>query len=350
MTTQTSSKLSRRRFLGAGVAVAASSQLGMLGNAGTASAQAPAILKLPNKITLKVATIVAESFPYVDGLRLWKKKVEEKTGGDLEMQIFHTAQLGDERTINEGILAGSIHAGVGAGAWAGFVPAYNVVELPFLIKDMKHMYKLADGELGEKIAQQAEPKGFKVLAYYSTGDQHFQTRRVQIRTLADFKGLKIRVIQNRAMVEGFRALGSVPTPLPYPEIYTALQQGTVDGTANDLLTVISAKLYEVAKFFTVSSYVVEPRPIIMSKAYFDGLPKEVQTLLTETARESAVFERKVFEDRSVGAMDEAKKNGMTFLELSDRDKWIEAVRPAWDEFGKSTPGAAELIDVIKKTA
>ena len=88
----------------------------------------------------------------------------------------------------------------------------------------------------------------------------------------------------------------------------------------------------------------------MSKAYFDGLPKELQTLLAETARESAVFERKVFEDRSAGAMDEAKKNGMTFLELSDRDKWIEAVRPAWDEFGKSTPGAAELIDVIKKTA
>lgn len=347
MTKHTFSKLSRRRFLGAGAAAAAGGQLGLLG---VARAQAPAVLKLPSKITLKVATIVAESFPYVDGLRFWKKQVEEKTGGDLELQIFHTAQLGDERTINEGILAGSIHAGVGAGAWAGFVPAYNVVELPFLIKDMKHMYKLADGELGEKIGQQAEPKGFKVLAYYSTGDQHFQTRRAQICTLADFKGLKIRVIQNRAMVEGFRVLGAVPTPLPYPEIYTALQQGTVDGTANDLLTVISAKLYEVAKFFTTSAYVVEPRPVIMSKAYFDGLPKEVQTLLTETARELAVFERKVFEDRSAGAMDEAKKNGMTFLELSDRDKWIEAVRPAWDEFGKSTPGAAELIDVIKKTA
>ena len=343
-------QLTRRRFIGTGAAVVAGASLGTLGSAGKAFAQAPGILKLPKKITLKVATIVAESFPYVDGLRLWKQKVEEKTGGDLEMQIFHTAQLGDERTINEGILAGSIHAGVGAGAWAGFVPAYNVVELPFLIKDMQHMYQLADGELGERIAAQAEPKGFKVLAYYSTGDQHFQTRRAQIRTLADFKGLKMRVIQNRAMVDGFRALGAVPTPLPYPEIYTALQQGTVDGTANDLLTVISAKLYEVAKFFTISSYVVEPRPIIMSKAFFEGLPKEVQTLLTDTARESAVFERKVFEERSAGAMDEAKKNGMTFLELSDRDKWLEASRPAWDEFGKSTPGAAELIDIIKKSS
>jgi tripartite ATP-independent transporter DctP family solute receptor len=344
-----SPNVSRRRFLGAGAAAAAGASLGALGGSAPVFAQAPGIVKLPKKMTLKVATIVAESFPYVDGLRLWKQKVEEKTG-DLELQVFHTAQLGDERTINEGILAGSIHAGVGAGAWAGFVPAYNVVELPFLIKDMQHMYRLADGELGERIATQAEPKGFKVLAYYSTGDQHFQTRRAQIRSLADFKGLKIRVIQNRAMVEGFRALGSVPTPLPYPEIYTALQQGTVDGTANDLLTVITAKLYEVAKFFTTSSYVVEPRPIIMSKAFFDGLPKEVQTLLTDTARESAVFERKVFEERSAGAMAEAKKNGMTFLELSDREKWIEASRPAWDEFGKSTPGEAELIDIIKKSA
>jgi TRAP-type transport system periplasmic protein len=345
-----SPQLSRRRFLSTSAAAAAGASLAVVGGSSTLVAQAPGILKLPKKMTLKVATIVAESFPYVDGLRLWKQKVEEKTGGDLEMQVFHTAQLGDERTINEGILAGSIHAGVGAGAWAGFVPAYNVVELPFLIKDMQHMYRLADGELGERIAAQAETKGFKVLAYYSTGDQHFQTRRAQIRSLADFKGLKIRVIQNRAMVEGFRALGAVPTPLPYPEIYTALQQGTVDGTANDLLTVISAKLYEVAKFFTTSTYVVEPRPIIMSKAFFDGLPKEVQSLLTDAARESAVFERKVFEERSAGASEEAKRHGMTFLELSDRDKWIEASRPAWDEFGKSTPGAAELIDIIKKSA
>jgi len=349
MPRQPSSKLTRRRFLSTGIAVAASGQAGLLANVRMATAQAPAVLKLPKKMSLKMATIAAESFPYVDGMRFWKQKLGERTGGDLELQIFHTAQLGDERTINEGILAGSIHVGIGAGAWAGFVPAYNVVELPFLIKDIQHMYKLADGELGERIGRQAEPKGFKVLAYYSTGDQHFQTRRVQIRTLADFKGLKIRVIQNRAVVEGFRALGAVPTPLAYPEIYTALQQGTVDGTANDLLTVITAKLYEVTKFFTVSSYVVEPRPVIMSKAFFDGLPKEVQTLLTDTARESAVFERKVFEDRTGGAMEEAKKNGMTFLDLSDRDKWIEASRPVWDEFGKSTPGAAELIEIIRKT-
>ena len=90
--------------------------------------------------------------------------------------------------------------------------------------------------------------------------------------------------------------------------------------------------------------------MIMSKAYFDGLPKEVQTLLIDTARKSAVFERKLFEDRSAGAMDEIKKNGMTVLQLSDREKWIEASRPAWDEFGKATPGAAELIDIIKKSA
>lgn len=349
MAKQSSPKPTRRRFLGMGIAAATSAQAGLLANVRLAAAQAPAVLKLPKKMSLKVATIVAESFPYVDGLKFWKQKVEERTGGDLELQIFHTAQLGDERTTNEGILAGSIHAGIGAGAWAGFVPAYNVVELPFLIRDMKHMYRLADGELGERIGQQAESKGFKVLAYYSTGDQHFQTRRAQIRTLADFKGLKIRVIQNRALVEGFRALGAVPTPLPYPEIYTALQQGTVDGTANDLLTVISAKLYEVAKFFTISSYVVEPRPVIMSKVFFDGLGQEARTLLTDTARESAVFERKAFEDRSAGAMEEAKKNGMTFLELSDREKWIEASRPVWAEFGQSTPGAAELIEIVKRT-
>lgn len=320
-----------------------------MGANGKLSAQAPAVIKLPKKITFKAATITNETYPYVDGFKFWKKLVEERTGGDVDFQIFHSASLGDERTINEGILAGAIQTGVGAGAWAGFVPAYNVVELPFLIRDLKHMYSLADGELGTRIAEQAEGKGFKVLAYYSAGDQHFQTRRAPVRTLADFKGLKMRVIQNRAVIDGFRALGAVPTPLPYPEIYTALQQGTVDGTANDLLTVTLAKFYEVVKFFTWSSYVVEPRPIIMSRSYFDGLPADFRKVLLETAKESAVFERKVFEDRSSGALEEAKKNGMTFVDLQEREKWVETVRPVWDQFGKSTPGASELIKIIQSS-
>jgi len=283
-------------------------------------------------------------------LRRWKQLVEERTAGTVELQVFHTAQLGDERTINEGILAGSIHAGVGAGAWAGYVAAYNAVELPFLIRDLKHMYALADGDLGERIAAQAETKGFKVLAYYSAGDQHFQTRSKPVRTLSDMRGLKIRVIENKALVDGFRALGAVPAPLPYPQIYTALQQGTVDGTANDLLSVTTLKLYEVAKYFTYASYVAEPRPVIMAKAFFDGLPADVRAVLASAARESAVYERKVFEDKVAGALQEAKKQGMTFLELADREKWVAAVRPVWDAFGKSTPGAAELIRSIQRTA
>jgi tripartite ATP-independent transporter DctP family solute receptor len=309
---------------------------------------APAIVKLPKKLTMKLATITAESFPYVDGLRKWKELAEARTDGTLEMQVFHTAQLGDERTINEGILAGSIQAGIGAGAWANYVPAYNAVELPFLIKDIQHMYRLADGELGKRIADQAETKGYKVLAYYSAGEQHFQTRSKPVRNLADFQGLKIRVIQNKALVDGFQALGAVPAPLPYPQIYTAVQQGTVDGTANDLLSVTSLKLYEVAKYLTISSYVAEPRPLIVSKRFFDGLPADFRDLLVETARESAVYERKVFEQKETTAQAEAEKGGMTFLTLSDRDKWIEKVRPAWDAFAQSTPGAAELISAIQK--
>ncbi|HZQ15033.1 MAG TPA: TRAP transporter substrate-binding protein [Pseudolabrys sp.] len=341
------SRITRRRLLRNAAALSA---LPLALKAAPAAAQAPAVIKLPNKIVLKCATIVVEKFPYVDGLRFWKKSIEEKTGGSVEMQIFHSAQLGDERTINEGILAGSIHIGIGAGAWGGFVPAYNVVELPFLIRDLPHSYRLADGKLGERIAAQAEPKGFKVLTYYSTGDQHFQTRSVQIKSLADFAGLKIRVLQNKAVIDGFRTLGAVPAPLPYPEIYTALQQGTVDGTANDLLTVSFGKFYEVAKYFTMSSYLVEPRPVIMSKAYFDGLPADLQAALAATAKESAVYERKVFEERLASAKEDCIKNGMTFLELTDREKWVEKVRPAWAEFAKTVPGAAELVQAVQENA
>jgi len=337
MSEQSSGSFSRRRFLNTALA-------------GAASVAAGPALGQAKKTTLKFATIAAESFPYVDGAKKWKELLESRTAGTVEMQIFHTAQLGNERTINEGVLAGSIQMGIGAGAWAGFVPSYNVVQLPFLIRDLKHMYQLADGELGQRIAREAETKGFKVLGYYSTGDQHFQTRSRPIRSLADFKGLKMRVIENKAVIDGFRALGAVPTPIPYPQIYTALQQGTVDGTANDLLSVTSLKFYEVAKFFTVSAYLVEPRPLIMSKAFFDSQPADLRRVLVETARESAVYERKVFEDKLSAGEAEAKKYGMTFLALSDRPKWIEAMRPVWDEFGKTVPGAADLIRVIQRAA
>lgn len=317
---------------------------------GAAFAQAPAVApRTGGKIVLKAATIVAESFPYVDGLRRWKQLVEERTASAVELQIFHTAQLGDERSTNEGILAGSVHAGIGAGAWAGYVPAYNVVELPFLIRDMKHMYALADGPLGERIAAQAETKGFKVLAYYSGGDQHFQTRSKPVRALEDIKGMKVRVIENRAIVEGFRALGAVPAPLPYPQIYTALQQGTVDATANDLLSVTTLRLYEVAKYFTQSSYVVEPRPLVMSTRFFDKLPADIQAILVSTARESAHYERQVYEERAATKLEEAKKGGMTILTLADRQRWVDTVRPVWESFSKSTPGAPELLKLITAT-
>ncbi len=351
MTTKRSRQGSRRRFLRNSLYGAGSLALASMAGSPLISAvsAAPTRTKLSKKLTLKFATIVAESFPYVDGARRWKQLIEDRTAGTVEVQIYHTAQLGDERTINEGVLAGSIHAGIGAGAWAGFVPAYNIVELPFLLKDLNHMYVLADGELGEKIAQQAETKGFKVLAYYSAGALHLQTRTKPIRTLADIKGLKIRVIENKALVEGFKALSAVPTPLPYPQIYTALQQGTVDGTGNDILSVTTLKLYEVAKYFTMANYAAEPRPVIMSKSFFDSLPADLRTILVETARESAVYERKVFEDKTAGGFEEAKKNGMTILELSDRQKWVDAVRPVWDDFAKNVPGAAELIKAVQRT-
>ena len=208
MSQQSHYPIDRRRFLGAAIAGAGSSIAGL-----PAHAQAPARAKLPRKLTLKFATIAAESYPYVDGAKRWKQLLEERTEGSVEMQIFHTAQLGDERTINEGVLAGSINMGIGAGAWAGFVPSYNVVSLPFLIRDIKQMYALADGELGAKIAREAETKGFKVLAYYSAGEQHFQTRSKPIRALADFKGLKMRVIENRAIVGLGPDADSIPADL-----------------------------------------------------------------------------------------------------------------------------------------
>ncbi len=314
-------------------------------------ATAPGTTTAPkNRITLKLATIAAPNFPYVDGAKKWKELLEKETSGEIELQIFDSGQLGDEKTINEGVLAGSIQAGIGAGAWAGYVPQYNVVELPFLIKNLRHMYRLADAKLGQKLSELAEQKGFRVLAWYSTGNQHFQTKSKRVTSLADFKGLKMRVLGNPAIVAGFEALGAVPQAIAYNQIYTALQQGTIDGCAVDALSVLTLKLTEVVRYLTISGYLAEPRPLIMSKAFFNGLSKDFQNALVKTAKQSAVYERQVFENKLKTALDELRKQGMTILQLSDRDKWVGAMRPVWQKFASQAPGNDELIKIIETTS
>ena len=200
------------------------------------------------KTVIKLAHHAPMTFPYQDGALKFKEVAERLSGGKIEVQVFGGAQLGGERDLLEGIRLGTVQMAIGAGALANFAPSYNVVQLPFLIKNQEHMTKIAEGPAGKLLSQRIEEQsGFKVIGYFSTGDSGIQTVKAPVRTPADLKGVKIRVMENPALIESMRALGANPTPLPFPEVYTSMKQGVVEGATIDYTALWTTKVYEAVK-------------------------------------------------------------------------------------------------------
>lgn len=286
------------------------------------------------EFTIRAATIVAPAFPYVPGLLKFKEIVEKETKGRVEVKVFHSAQLGGERDINEGIQQGTVQMGIGAGALANFAPIVNILQLPFLIKNQEHMHRIAKGKVGARLAELIEKQaGFKVLDYYSTGDSAIETVKVPIKVPDDLKGLKIRVMETPSLVDGLKALGANPTPMPYPEIYMGLKQGVIDGAHVDLLSIQTLKLHESLKFITglEMAFLAEPRPVLIGSKYYNNLPKDIQKAISDAVKESAEFERQLFIQKQNTIMDELKQKGVTFTRI-DEKAFLDRIKPVWEKY------------------
>jgi tripartite ATP-independent transporter DctP family solute receptor len=303
------------------------------------------------EFTIRVATMVAVTFPYVDGFNKFKEILERETNGRVEVKVFHSGQLGGERDLEEQMQMGTVQMTVGAGALANFAPIVNLLELPFLIKNQEHMARIAKGPIGAKLAEVIEKQsGFKVLDYYSTGDSVLETVKTPLKTQNDLKGLKMRIMEAPSLVDGLRALGANPTPMPYPEIYMALRQGVLDGATVDLLSVQTLKLYEIVKFATSVdvAFLAEPRPLLISAKYYNSLPKEIQKAVSGAAMQSSQFERQLFLQKQYSAMKDLQDKGITFTKIDSRT-FIEKVKPVWEKYSKQLgPDAAAIIDGIQQ--
>lgn len=308
----------------------------------------PAPTAAQQKLVLKFAHHAPVTFPYHDGVLKFKEVLEKISGGKVEVQVFGGAQLGGERDILEGIRLGTVHFGIGAGALANFAPAYNIVQLPFLIKDQTHMGKVADGLAGRLLSRRIEEQsGFKVLGYFSTGDSGIQTVKAPVRTPDDLKGVKIRVMENQALIESLRGLGASPTPIPFPEVYTSLKQGVVEGATIDFTALWTTKVYETVKYMTVGlNFLAEPRPVVMSAKFFAAQPKDVQAWIQQAADEAVKLERGIFIERQTKAKEELKAKGIQFVEL-DGKAFLDKMKPIWQKVARDFKAEDLLDEVIK---
>jgi TRAP-type transport system periplasmic protein len=312
-----------------------------------------AALALPHiaraqSITLRFALITPDAFPYVDGAKRFKQLIEERSGGKINVLVYPGAQLGDERQINESILEGSIQLGVGAGAMANLAPAYNLVQLPLLIRGQDEMAAIADGPIGAKLAQMIESQaGFRVLAWFSTGDSAIETVKAPVHTPNDLRGVKIRAIETPVLVDSLRALGASPTPMAYPEIYTGLSQGVIEGATLDVVSVSTLKVYELVKYMTdwqQMAFLAEPRPVITSAKFFDGLPQDQQQVIRKAMREAALYERQVFRDKMATIRQVLLKVGVAISSVQP-EPFLERMRPIWSSYATKL-GATDLLNDI----
>ncbi|HEY8450791.1 MAG TPA: TRAP transporter substrate-binding protein [Natronosporangium sp.] len=296
---------------------------------------------------LVFAYITPETFPYHDGATRFKELIEEKSDGKITVKLYPGGQLGNEREINESILDGTVHIGVGAGALAGLAPSVNLLELPFLIKDQDHMQRIVDSPVAEELARRIRDEGgFEVIGWFSTGDSAIQTVDRPIRTPADLDGLKLRSIENAALADSLRILGANPTPMPFGEVYGGIQTGVITGATLDWGSVYSLKLYELINYITTPdvAFLAEPRPVIMSSEFWETLSDAEQQLIREAMQEAAAYEREVFRTAQQTAVENIRAAGVEITDI-DEQAFMEAVRPAWDKWARELQ-AEDMLQTI----
>jgi tripartite ATP-independent transporter DctP family solute receptor len=300
-------------------------------------------------VTLRSADIHPDGYPTVEGVKIMGKLVEERSGGKLRIQVFHSRQLGEEKDTLEQTRFGVID--MNRTNFAGLnnlVPETVVPGLPFLFRDEPHMHKVMDGPIGQEILAGGERHNLIGLCCYDSGARSMYNRARPINTPADMKGMKIRVQQSDLWLAMIRALGANPTPLPTGEVYSALQTGVVEGAENNYPTYQSQRHFEVAKYYSVTEHSMSPEILVMSKRAYDRLSKDLQTIVREAARDSVPEMRKLWMARSDSAKREVEAGG-SLINAVDKPAFERAMAPVYDQFVKDAKLKA-LVQRIRETA
>jgi tripartite ATP-independent transporter DctP family solute receptor len=270
--------------------------------------------------TIKFANQNNAGHPIVQGMEKFKEIVEKNSAGKLKVNLFPGGTLGSDQANVSAIQGGSLEmASMNSGIFASQVKEFGVFDFPFMFASTKEADAVVDGPFGKKMHAKLEEKGLIGLAYYELGFRHLTNGKRAINKVSDIEGLKLRVIPNPINVDWVKALGANPTPLPFPELYAALEQGAVDGQENPIPTINSAKLYEVQKHLTLTGHQYNPQSVVISKKFWDTLSAAEKKVVADAAIESAKFQRETARNLEASLLANLKKNGMQVTQLSDSE-------------------------------
>ena len=284
---------------------------------------------------MKISISVAQNSHQGIAIDTLAKEVEKRTNGRIKIQPFYSGSLGGERESIEAVQLGTQELTfTSTGPVPNFVPEARILDIPFLFRDKAHARAVLDGPIGQEMLAKFEAKGFKALAWGENGVRHMTNNKRAVNAPEDLKGLKMRTMENPVHVAAYKSFGIITTPMAFPEVFTALQQGTVDGQENPLSVIISAKFDQVQKHLTLTGHVYSPAIFVMNKGAFDKLSAADKQAFIDAAREGTKANRaRVDEDDAKGVAD-LRAKGMTVIDTIDKAKFVSALAPVNAQFEK----------------
>jgi tripartite ATP-independent transporter DctP family solute receptor len=271
------------------------------------------------------------------GLYKFGEIVEKETNGSIKVEVYPDGQLGGDLEVFEGLKMGSIQGStMSTGPIASFAPRFNVLDLPFLFKDRETAYKVLDGEIGQELMKDLEGTGVIGINYWENGFRHLTNNVKEVKSVDDIKGLKIRTLENKLHIDLWKELGANPVPMAFTELFTALEQGVVDGQENPVGNVAANKMYEVQKYITKTGHVYNASPFLISEKFWKTLSSEEQEIIKKAAEEAKEYQRQLNAEEDEKLFKEIEKEGMVVTELTDEQKqaFIDKVQPIYKKYGK----------------
>jgi TRAP-type transport system periplasmic protein len=272
------------------------------------------------------------------------KRANEKLGEDYQVVTFGSSQLGTDEELLQKLLLGTADFALPSTVMSSVVPEFGMFEMPYLVKDRDHMKRIEEEVVWPTLAPAAEAKGYKVLGVWENGFRHITNNARPIVKPEDLQGVKLRTPSGEWRVKMFQAYGANPTPMSFSEVFTALQTGVVDGQENPFTQIYSARFHEVQDYLSLTGHVYTPAYVLAGKNKWESLPEEVRQILEETARETQAF---VYE--TAARLEEellTKINDESDIEVNeaDKDAFIEASKPIYEEFGSQVEGGKAIVD------
>ncbi len=303
-------------------------------------------------ITFRVAQSKSANHPVSKGIDKFAELVEEKSNGQIQIQTYHDALIGNDREVIESAQKGGIaFASSSTPNMTSFTNYFTAWDLPYIFENKDEVYQAIDGEPGDVIRNEMKKSGFQVIFFPDYGFRQIVNNVKPIQEPSDLKGMKVRTTNSKIEQADFDALGATPTPVSWSEVFTALQQGTVEGEGNSYSLLWDSKHQEVLRYATEVNYNYSSDIVVMNKEKFDELTQANQQLIMEAGDEAMIWQRKLANEREEEAKQQFIDYGIEIFEPNEEEmrKWKQAVKPVWDRFVK--PGVADpaYVDLILET-